>query len=116
MKNALPRMGKGAVIVDGDSAPNITGKHRAKARLTCHPADAAPFTVTGKTARALRLLASSRDGITPLDCVPTILRLGSIIWQLRHRYGLAISTELEPHEDGQHARYRLVSRVRLESG
>ncbi|WP_340588675.1 winged helix domain-containing protein [Erythrobacter alti] len=116
MENALPRLGKGAAIVESDSAPNATGNRRAKARLTCHPVDAAPFTVSGKTARALRLLATNSDGITPLDCIPTIMRLGSIIWQLRHRYGLAISTEMEPHEDGRHARYRLVSRFRLESG
>lgn len=116
MENALPRMGKGAVIVDGDSAPNITCERRAKVRLTCYPADAAPFTVTGKTARVLRSLVRNRDGITPLDCIPWTVRLGSMIFQLRHRYGVIISTEMEPHEDGLHARYRLVSRVRLESG
>lgn len=114
MENAFPGLGEGAVSVDS-SAPR-TRHRRAKVRLTCHPADAPPFTVSGKTARVVRLLAIRRNGITPLDCAPSILRLGSIIWQLRHRYGLAITTELEPHEDGQHARYRLASRVRLESG
>jgi len=116
MGNARLPTGRNAVIVQGGSAPNIIAHHRAKTQLTCHPANAAPFTVSGKTARALHLLATRREGITPLDCIPTIMRLGSIIWQLRHRYGLPISTELEPHGDGRHARYRLSSRVRLEGG
>lgn len=103
MENAIPVQGDGAVIF-GSSAPS-TRHHRAKARLICHPANAAPFVVSGKTARVLRLLATRRGGITPLDCVPWSLRLASIVHQLRLRRGLEILTEFEPHEGGFHARY-----------
>ncbi len=113
MDNALPLQRKGAAIVEGDSAPNITDRPREKARLTCHTADAAPFTVTGKTARVLRLLETRAGGITPLDCIPWTVRLGSIIFQLRHRYGLDIETTMEAHEGGLHARYVLRTSIKL---
>lgn len=112
MENAIPVQGDGAVTF-GSSAPS-THLSRAKVRLICYPADAAPFAVTGKTARALGLLAKHRGGITPLDCLPWSFRLAGIVHELRHRRGLDIVTELEPHEGGLHARYFLASRVRVE--
>lgn len=115
MENAFRPVGKDAVIVGGDSAIVLTRKRRPKAQLTCFPAGAEPFSVSGKTARVLRALVRCRHGITALDCIPWTVRLGSMIFQLRHRYGLVIVTEMEPHEGGLHARYFLRTSVAIES-
>lgn len=83
--------------------------------LRCRTSDGFSFTLTGKIALALRMLIKHGDGITPLDCIPWTVRLGSMIFQLRHRYGLVIVTEMEPHEGGLHARYFLRTSVAIES-
>lgn len=113
MENALPRLGKGAAIVERDSSPHSTNSRRSKARLIVHRADASLFSVSGKTAHVVRQLATRPNGITPLDLVPWCMRLSSIIHQLRHRYGLKIETVLEPHKDGFHARYFLRTPVKF---
>lgn len=59
------------------------------------------------------LAAGYGAGLTALDVWSISTRLAAFIHLFRHRYGLAITTVREAHEDGWHARYRLTSRVTL---
>lgn len=66
----------------------------------------------GQTIRAL--VEKGALGITALEMSTWALRLGAYIHILRHEYGLAILTVMEPHEDGKHGRYILQSNVALQ--
>jgi len=70
------------------------------------------FTVKGQTAKALgALIAAGTQGITALEVNSWAYRLGAYVHQLRHRQGLAIELQREPHEGGWHGRYVLRSPV-----
>lgn len=74
--------------------------------------DGATFTLTGKAAKLMRSLTIGRPcGITSLDVWRISTRLSAYVHLFRHRHGLVITTEREPHDDGWHARYRLGTRV-----
>ena len=74
------------------------------------------FTVTGQTAKALAALAEAgKRGVTALEVNSWAYRLGAYVHELRHRHGLAIETQREPHEGCWHGRYVLRSNVTLES-
>ncbi len=73
---------------------------------------AGAFTVTGQTAKALAaLMAAGAQGVTALEVNSWAYRLGAYVHELRHRHGLAIETQREPHEGGWHGRYVLHSPV-----
>ena len=59
------------------------------------------------------LIDAGPRGVTALEMSSWALRLGHYVWVLRHRHGLSIETLREPHDGGQHARYRLISNVRI---
>lgn len=98
---------------DGGRIVNNPSHHAVKMDFRC--LDGAVFMLSGKTAQIMHMLVIRNDGITPFDTWPLTTRLGSTIHQLRRRYGLEICTEMEPHKGGFHARYRLVTSVRLEN-
>lgn len=65
-------------------------------------------TVKGRFAQTLGALVNAGPrGVTALEMQSWALRLGHYVWVLRHRYGLPIATETEPHDGGNHARYKL---------
>ncbi len=66
----------------------------------------------GQTIRAL--VETGAAGITALEMSTWALRLGAYIHILRHEYGLAILTVMEPHDGGKHGRYILQSYVTLQ--
>lgn len=75
------------------------------------------FTVTGQCAKALAALAGAGPrGVTALEVNSWAYRLGAYVHTLRHRHGLAIETQREPHEGGWHGRYVLRSPIAIEGG
>lgn len=90
---------------------------KAPVLATIHDIPSAPVTIKlnnrlGQTIRAL--VEKGTLGITALEMSNWALRLGAYIHILRHEYGLAILTVMEPHEDGKHGRYILQSNVTLQ--
>lgn len=73
--------------------------------------------VTGRqVVRTIKALTKARaKGITALEVSNWAFRLASYIYKLRHIYGLQIETQSEPHDGGAHARYVLVTPVKLEA-
>jgi hypothetical protein len=69
----------------------------------------------GQTARALlTLVLNGARGATALDVSNTwAYRFGAYVFDLRRDHYLTISTEREAHPGGWHARYRLLSPVRV---
>ena len=81
-------------------------------RLVFHRLDGSSFLLAGKTAQIMQMLIVRPHGLTPFDTWPLTTRLGSAIYQLRHRHNIAIVTEMEGHKGGLHARYRLMTSLR----
>jgi len=72
------------------------------------------YLVSGRTAQTLyALVEAGKRGITALEVNSWAYRLASYIYDLRHDYGLDISTTAEPHEGGKHARYHLITPVEI---
>lgn len=71
--------------------------------------------VTGRRyCQTLRALADRGNrGVTAFEMSTWALRLGHYIFILRHTHGLLIETQAEAHDGGTHARYRLISDVRI---
>lgn len=69
--------------------------------------------VKGKPARTLcALVKAAGRGVTALELSNTwALRLSAYVHDLRHKYGVEITTKYEPHDDGVHGRYVLISPV-----
>jgi hypothetical protein len=66
------------------------------------------YFVDGRPAQALAwLVHCGACGVTALEMSSWALRLADYVFVLRHRYGLDIYTQLEPHHGGRHARYIL---------
>jgi hypothetical protein len=89
---------------------------KAKVRAVVHEVDGdREITVTGRqNVRTLEaLVASGPRGVTALDISSWAMRLSHYIMMLRHNYGLPILTEREPHDGGEHGRYRLLIPVTL---
>jgi hypothetical protein len=75
------------------------------------------FTVRGQEARTLVLLIVKGNwgvGSYDFDEGPPF-RLGAYMYDLRHQFELAIETLRDEHDGGWHARYRLLSRVKIVS-
>lgn len=79
--------------------------------------DGREFTARGRDAWALlELVKSGADGCTPIDNPGP--RWSGYVHNLKRKHGLEIETVHETHRGqfpGRHARYRLVSRVRIVS-
>lgn len=66
------------------------------------------FVTRGRKAQTLLCLTEmGQRGLTSEEVASWALRLASYVYDLKRRYGLDIQTELEPHNGGKHARYRL---------
>jgi hypothetical protein len=80
------------------------------------------FVVTGQIARTLKMLVHAGPaGVTSLDIAETwALRTSHYIFVLRRDHGLVIETVRESHKgpagEGWHARYRLITPVRILDG
>jgi len=76
-----------------------------------------PFSCVGRIAQTLEhLIKAGPAGITALEMASWAVRLSHYVWVLRHKHGLAIHTTFEEHRGdypGKHARYTLLSQVRL---
>ena len=80
---------------------------RAEAVLRLMKADGRKGT---KTTQVLKHLMTHKRGITPMVAFERyqLTRLGSVIFELRHKYGVSITTVNEVSEDGHaYARYIL---------
>lgn len=92
-------------------------REKTRAVITDPDGQVRRIQVVGRFAQTLRaLVEAGEQGVTALEISSWALRLGHYIFILRHRYGLNISMELEPHEgaySGRHGRYRLRSNVRF---
>ncbi len=74
------------------------------------------YVVRGRAAETLACLVhAGQSGITALEVNSWAYRLASYIHDLRHKYGLDIHTIMEPHDGGEHARYRLITPVHIEA-
>ena len=72
------------------------------------------YFVSGRTAQTLyALVYAGKHGITALEVNSWAYRLACYIYDLRHDYGLDISTTPEPHHGGKHARYHLITPVEI---
>lgn len=73
------------------------------------------ITVTGRRyCQTLHALVDAGPrGVTALEMSSWALRLGHYIFILRRTHGLSIETLREDHDGGTHARYRLISDVRI---
>jgi hypothetical protein len=72
------------------------------------------YLVSGRTAQTLyALVQAGKQGITALEVNSWAYRLASYIYDLRHDYGLDITTAAEPHHGGTHARYHLITPVEI---
>ncbi len=73
------------------------------------------YWVRGKAAKTLvALVSASGQGITALELSNTwALRLSHYILVLRQDYGMDIQTLREPHDDGWHGRYVLITPVEI---
>lgn len=112
MKNGPTGEGEAAIsnmTADGSTPPKFPRKPRWRVTLP----DGSGFDISGRGASALRTLARSPAGVTPLDLLRVTLRLAAYVEQWRNKRGLVIETVRERHEDGWHARYRLASRVTI---
>jgi hypothetical protein len=72
------------------------------------------YEVEGRAAETLLCLVQASDtGITALEVSSWAYRLASYIHDLRHKFGLDIRTQREPHDGGTHGRYVLLSAVEI---
>lgn len=70
--------------------------------------------VRGQPAKALLALVEAEDnGCTALEVASWAYRFAAYAWELRHRYGLVIRTDREPHPDGWHGRHVLETPVEI---
>lgn len=83
-------------------------------RLTIRRVDGSKFVVRAKLARVAGMLIERPQGITVWDTWPWATRLDRRIDRLRDDYGVAITTIMESHGDGKHARYVLTERLSIE--
>lgn len=76
-----------------------------------------PHIVTITARQVARTLAAliykGEQGITALEMGAWAFRLGAYIHILRHEYGLDIQTQKEEHVRGWHARYVLITHVKI---
>lgn len=113
-----PAGGKGSVIVAGD-AP-LSTRSAPAGKTLFRKQDGSCFATGGANARALLKMMASPGGITTLDLWPRradepgiTTRFGSVLYQLRTRFGLAIDTLYEPNitRPGRHGVYLLRERL-----
>jgi hypothetical protein len=72
------------------------------------------ITVNGKEAETLVALVRQKPGVSGWDFPGgPPYRLGAYVHDLRHKFGLSIRTDNEPHAGGWHARYVLLSDVEI---
>ena len=71
------------------------------------------LTITGRNTAVLDALVNARDAGLEWSAMPggVMFSLAARIFELRHEHHLEIETQLVPHYDGRHARYRLISRL-----
>jgi Helix-turn-helix domain len=82
---------------------------RKQIKATFQVSDGPAITVTGREAQTiLALVEAGPKGITSLETFKAgwAVRLGAYIFDLRG-FGVPIETTREPHDGGNHARYRL---------
>lgn len=106
---------------DGDTIENIPDRHFKTRHLRLIYTDTIDdmsfkMMIKGRKAQALLwLIRIGKRGITSQEMSSWALRLGAYIHELRRSYGLDIATIDEQHEPGCiHARYRLITPVKLE--
>ncbi len=88
---------------------------RTQIKVTFQVGDDPAITVTGREAQTiLALVEAGTKGITSLETFKAgwAVRLGAYIFDLRG-FGVPIETTREPHDGGNHARYRLAGPVTL---
>jgi len=116
MKSAPAGKGRSARFDDRGSDANLSKTAKpTKARISVLLPDGSTFQLRGKAAQIMRVLAAGA-GITSLDVWRITTRLSSFVHHFRHRYGVCIISNREPHEGGWHSRYRLGEGVIIDSG
>jgi hypothetical protein len=89
---------------------------RQQLRVTVAGPEPRHLVITGRQCcrTLLALIDAGPRGTTALEISTWALRMSHYISELRHRWGLSILTESEPHDGGAHGRYVLLDTVTID--